>query len=439
MKQSDTIFAISSGAGLAGICVIRVSGPEAVEVAKGMAGPLPRPREAGLRTFRHPTTGEVLDQGILMLFPGPRSFTGEDVCEFHGHGGLAVQRAMLGALGSLPGLRAAEAGEFTRRAVRNGRLDLLGAEGLSDLIHARTESQRRQALHHCLGGASALVEGWRERLIGILGRVEAAVDFVDEAGVAEAALAGIRAPLNELIDGMRQALAEAKRGEAVREGVRVVLAGPPNVGKSSLLNVLARRDAAIVSAIPGTTRDVIEVMIELGGVPVILSDTAGLREGGSDEIELAGMTRTRLALDTADIVIWVSAADQGRNDFPGLDSEPIWIENKSDLVYGSRIGPRLAVSARTGAGIEELLAFLEERVRALCGQQEPATLIRMRHELAVRSCRTQLQATLDSPPERIELVAEGLRSAAHALGTLTGTIGVEDVLDSIFREFCIGK
>src|SRR6185369_5121071 len=314
MKEADTIFAISSGAGLSGVCVIRVSGPESFNAAGKLVGRLPGRRRAGLRKLRNPTSGEVIDRGIVITFAGPRSFTGEDICEFHVHGGRAVQGAMLDALGVLPGLRAAEAGEFTRRAVRNGRLDLLAAEGLGDLIQARTEGQRRQALHHSLGKASSVIEDWRHRLIAILGRVEAAVDFIEEPQGAEDALGVATESLKSLVAEMREALTVARRGAAIREGVRVVLAGPPNVGKSSLLNVLARREAAIVSAIPGTTRDVIEVMIELAGIPVIVSDTAGLRDGSGDEIETAGMERTRRELKAADIIVWVTAADGSQDD-----------------------------------------------------------------------------------------------------------------------------
>jgi tRNA modification GTPase len=440
MNFADTIFAVSSGAGLSGVSVIRVSGPKAMHAGAKIAGQLPGERMASLRRFRAPESGEVIDEGIVIPFPGPGSFTGEDVCEFHIHGGLAVQRAMLDVLTSLPGLRAAEAGEFTRRAVRNGRMDLVGAEGLSDLIHARTERQRRQALHHTLGKASGLIDQWRQRLVGVLGRIEAAVDFTEEPGVAEQALAGIEQPLKELISEMRSALADAKRGAVIREGVRVVLAGPPNVGKSSLLNALARRDAAIVSAIPGTTRDVIEVAIELAGVPVILSDTAGLHEEARDEIELAGMERTRRELGEADIVVWITAADEARRERPrGIDSDAIWIMNKVDLVDERWEGPMHWISALTCVGVAEFLDGLEARVTTICGSTEPATLIRARHDSAMQKCVADLEGALDSAPERIEIVAEKLRGAAFALGTLTGAIGVEDVLDSIFREFCIGK
>jgi tRNA modification GTPase len=439
MSESDTIFAVSSGAGLGGLCVIRVSGPLALRAGETLGGALPGKRKATLRRFRHPLTGETLDEGILIVFPQPQSFTGEDVCEFHVHGGLAVQRAMLGALGSLPGLRGAEPGEFSRRAVRNGKLDLMGAEGLSDLIHARTERQRRQALHHSLGRASDEVEAWRGRLISILGRVEAAVDFVDEPGVAEEALARVRVPVQQLISDMGKALSEAERGATVRNGLRVALVGAPNVGKSSLLNALARRDAAIVSATPGTTRDVIEVPLELAGIPVIIADTAGLRSGMVDEIEAAGMERTQRELQGADVVVWVTASDCNRNDLKPIDSEAIWIENKSDLLADRQPGPQLFVSAKTGEGLPRLISMLEERVSTVCGETESPTLIRSRHEQAVRECARCLEEALDSPPERIELAAEKLRSAARVIGRLTGAIGVEDVLDSIFSEFCIGK
>jgi tRNA modification GTPase len=410
-----------------------------MEAAESLAGRLPGGRTASLRQFRDPAAGDIIDEGIIIVFPQPRSFTGEDMCEFHVHGGFAVQRAMLDALASIPGLRAAEPGEFTRRAVRNGRMDLIAAEGLSDLIHARTERQRRQALHHSLGKASEMIGQWRRRLIAILGRIEAAVDFVDEAGVAEDALARTATPLKALISDMRDAVVAAKRGAAIREGIRVVLAGPPNAGKSSLLNALARRDAAIVSAIPGTTRDVIEVMIELAGVPVILSDTAGLREGVSDEIESAGMERTRRELAQADMVLWITAADETNYTCQAIDSDPIWIMNKADLVTDRWPGPRYWLSARTGAGMAEFLSGLEALVSEVCRTAEPPVLIRVRHDRSIRACIDDLESALDSVPEQIELAAEKLRGAAHHLGTLTGAIGVEDVLDSIFQEFCIGK
>jgi tRNA modification GTPase len=437
MSAGDTIFAVSTGAGMAGIAVIRVSGPKALEAAERIAGKRPGPRVAARRHFRHPISGGILDDGLLVVFPEPESFTGEDVVEFHCHGGLAVQRALLGAVGSIDGLRAAEPGEFSRRAFRNGRMDLMAAEGLGDLIRARSESQRRQALHHALGRAGDEASAWRRQLIGLLGRVEAAVDFIDEAHVAEEALRGVRDGIAALMAAMEAALADAERGEAIREGVKVVIAGPPNAGKSSLLNALAKREAAIVSDIPGTTRDVIEVMLDIGAVPVILTDTAGLRDGGDDPLESVGMERARREIGAGDLVVWVTAPDAVSP--PPIDSDTIWIGNKADLDGIKPEGPHYLISAKTGAGMAEFLLALEDRVHRLAGATEPPVLIRQRHKLLAMHAVSEMKMALGYPPEQIELVAERLRGAAYALGRLTGTIDVEDVLDSIFREFCIGK
>ncbi|MFN0190670.1 MAG: tRNA uridine-5-carboxymethylaminomethyl(34) synthesis GTPase MnmE, partial [Aestuariivirga sp.] len=283
MQTSDTIFALSSGAGKAGVAVIRVSGPQAAKAVERLAARLPEPRSAALRTFRD-ADGAVLDRGLTLWFPHPRSATGEDVAEFHCHGSPAVIEALMRALSSMPGLRLAEAGEFTRRAMANGRLDLVEVEGLADLLSARTEAQRKLAMAHYLGEASSAYERWRASLIAILGRIEAAVDFADEAEVIEPAMRGAREAAIALVSEMTSALSEYGRARALRDGVKVVLAGPPNAGKSTLLNLLARREAAIVSPTPGTTRDVIEVTMDLGGVPVILTDTAGLRVKAAEEI-----------------------------------------------------------------------------------------------------------------------------------------------------------
>lgn len=386
--------------------------------------------------FRNPETQEVLDDGLLVIFPGPGSFTGEDVAEFHLHGSLAVIRAVLDVLGGMAGLRLAEPGEFTKRAFRNGRMDLVAAEGIGDLIRARTERQRKQALHHALGGASQVIEGWRRDLIAILGRVEAAVDFADEADVARATVNDVRHRLEDLIGRMQVALAEADRAASLREGLKVVLAGPPNVGKSSLLNRLAQREAAIVSAIPGTTRDVIEVAMEFSGIPVILTDTAGLRASTEDEIERIGMDRTSRELAGADIIVWVSAPESPDGPPPELDSETLWIANKSDLGVGPA---HYRISARTGEGMAEFFAALEERVLLLAAHAESAVLIRSRHKQIISSCVENLLRASAQSEDHLELMAESLRAAAYDMGRLTGRIDVEDILDSIFRDFCIGK
>ncbi|QIG48201.1 tRNA uridine-5-carboxymethylaminomethyl(34) synthesis GTPase MnmE [Nordella sp. HKS 07] len=440
MSESSTIFALSSGSGMAGIAVIRLSGAGAFAAARSLAGVLPAPRQAARRAFRHPQTKDILDDGLLLVFPGPHSFTGEDVAEFHLHGSLAVVRAVLEALGGMAGLRLAEPGEFTRRAFRNGRMDLVAAEGIGDLIRARTERQRKQALHHALGGASQVIETWRRDLIAILGRVEAAVDFSDEADVARATVADVRRRLDDLIGRMRSALAEADRAQALRDGLKVVLAGPPNVGKSSLLNRLAQREAAIVSAIPGTTRDVIEVAMEFSGVPVILTDTAGLRASTEDEIERIGMDRTGRELAGADIIVWMSVPDSPSGPPPDLDSETLWIENKTDLAAGiPKSQAQYRISAKTGAGMAEFFAALEDRVLGMAAHADSAVLIRSRHKQISTSCVENLLRASAQSADHLELMAEALRAAAYDMGRLTGRIDVEDVLDSIFRDFCIGK
>lgn len=425
---------------MAGIAVVRLSGSGAFAAVESLAGALPAPRQAAKRAFRHPHTKDILDDGLLLIFPGPNSFTGEDVAELHLHGSLAVVRAVLETLGGMAGLRLAEPGEFTKRAFRNGRMDLVAAEGIGDLIRARTERQRKQALHHALGGASQVIENWRRDLITILGRVEAAVDFADEADVARATVADVRRRLEDLIARMRAALAEADRAAALRDGLKVVLAGPPNVGKSSLLNRLAQREAAIVSAIPGTTRDVIEVGMEFSGVPVILTDTAGLRASTEDEIERIGMDRTSRELAGADIVVWMSVPENPSGPPSELDSETLWIENKVDLAAGMRESPaQYRISARTGEGMAEFFAALEERVLRMAAHADSAVLIRSRHKQISTSCVENLLRASAQSADHLELMAEALRAAAYDMGRLTGRIDVEDVLDSIFRDFCIGK
>jgi len=445
MSAGDTIFALSSGAGMAGIAVIRISGPQAGEAVKLLTGGVPSPRLATHGRFRHPVTDETIDEGLALWMPGPASFTGEDVVELHVHGSAAVIAEMLGALGGMPGLRAAEGGEFTRRAFRNGKMDLVEAEGLSDLIRARTSAQKRQALDHMTGVASGTYEAWRRELIICLARVEASVDFVEEDDIAQGALSGVKERISRLGDEISTAIAEARRGRAIREGVKVVFAGAPNTGKSSLLNRIARREAAIVSAIPGTTRDVIEVPLDLGGIPVILTDTAGLRSGSADPIEAIGMARAREEMRDADLTVWVTSPDVD-SETEGFDSVAIRVRNKNDLAENSRLNrnesnpPRYyPVSALTGAGIAHLVDAISAEVRTLYGQVESPVAIRERHIRALGACARHLSEAIDSPAEQTEVLAENLRAAATELGRITGRIDVEDLLDSIFRDFCIGK
>jgi tRNA modification GTPase len=316
----------------------------------------------------------------------------------------------------------------------------VAAEGIGDLVKARTERQRKLALHHALGHASETIEAWRSDLIAILGRVEAAVDFADEADVARTTVNEVRRRLDDLVRRMRGALAEAERAASIREGVKVVIAGPPNAGKSSLLNLLARREAAIVSAIPGTTRDVIEVAMEFSGVPVILTDTAGLRAHSADEIERIGMDRTAHELQGADIVVWMTAPDASGEPPGEFDSETLWIENKSDMPSpSSGSGAHHHISARTGQGMDELLSHLEQLILQMASDGESATLIRARHKEVTASCVENLLRAAALSADQLELMAEALRAAAYDLGRLTGRIDVEEILGAIFRDFCIGK
>lgn len=438
--SEDTIYSLSSGAGRSGVAVIRVSGPSSGAAVKSLARRLPEPRRASVCRLTHPQTQVPIDEALVLWLPGPASFTGEDTAEFHVHGGRAVMAATLDALGSLEGLRPAQAGEFTKRAFMNGRLDLVAVEGLADLVAAETEVQRRLALFHSSGGASAVFEAWRGEIIQILAWLEAAIDFVDEAGVAETALSEAKPRLTRLSEAMRDKLDDRRRGERIRDGVRIVLAGPPNVGKSSLLNRLALREAAIVSATPGTTRDVIEVHLDLAGVPVIASDTAGLREGSADEIEAVGMARTRASMAGADLVIWVTAPDVD-SDPPVLDSDAIWILNKSDLLNGRAFdgAARLQVSAKSGHNLDVLVGRLSAWARRRFATADAALVTRDRQRRAIEACCAHLEAATAVEGLPVELVTEEVRLAARTLARLVGRIDVEDLLDVVFRDFCIGK
>lgn len=447
MSAEDTIFALGSGAGMAGVAVIRLSGPQAGNALSALVGRLPQARKAVAAELRNPANSELIDAGLVLWMPGPGSFTGEDVAELQVHGSRAVVAEVLAALGGMAGLRSAEAGEFSRRAFRNGKMDLVEVEGLGDLVRARTAVQKRQALEHMTGVASRDYEGWRSMLVDCLARVEASVDFIEEEDIARSALAGVQGRLIQLRNEIVAAIADAERGRAIREGVKVVFAGAPNTGKSSLLNRIARREAAIVSPIPGTTRDVIEVSLDLGGIPVILTDTAGLRTGSADPIEQLGMERAQAEMRGADLTIWVTSPDIANEGIePGFDSDTIRVLNKADLVPNSSHnrnesleGRYYLASALTGEGISTLLAAIETKVRERFGQREAPVAVRARHLHALERCAKQLNAAIDSPTEQIEIVAENLRAAAAELGRITGRIDVEDLLDSIFRDFCIGK
>ncbi len=435
---TDTIYALSSGSGKAGVAVVRVSGRLAGHALQVSCGRLPEPRKAE-RVSVHVSEGTLkLDEALALWFPGPGSFTGEDVAEFHLHGSLGVVRLFLAELGSLENFRPAEPGEFTRRALANGKIDLVGVEGLNDMLAAETASQVQQALFHVDGRASEIFQGWREQLIEAGALAEACIDFTDEEGVADAALPQVRISIGRLIKMMTENLRDSERGHLNREGVRVVLAGSPNVGKSSLLNAIAARDVAIVSSEAGTTRDVVEVALDMGGVPIIISDTAGLRDSVDSHVEQLGIERTHDRLRHADIIVSLASPEaEWRN--PGVDSPTLRIWNKTDIAAsGLKSGCDLEISALTGEGVEQLMQHLAEMAGKLAGNGEPALLVRERQVQAVKSAVSHLENAL-RPGLPIELLAEELRRAGRNIGKLTGEVGTEDLLDSIFSKFCIGK
>lgn len=448
--EGITIFALSSGHPPAAIAVVRISGPQARFGLETLVGRVPEPRWAAFAKVRDPDSREVIDEGLVLWFPGPKSETGEDVAELQLHGGRAVVAAVLDALGRIPGFRPAEAGEFTRRAFENGKLDLTAVEGLADLVYAETEAQRRQAYRQLKGLLSDRAETWRARLIEALALVEARIDFSDEGDVPEGLIAPALEIARSLRDEISTALADGRRGERVREGLVVAIAGAPNAGKSSLLNRIARREAAIVTAIPGTTRDVIEVHLDLEGYPVTLLDTAGIRES-DDPIEQEGVRRARARAASADLVLWVTDASAVNSDSrfdttaSGLRGPPAWmIHNKIDLVDSDSeradegvLALDHKVSAITGEGIEELVSRLAAFAQESLGSADTALITRERHRHALAAATEALDRARSADPE--ELIAEELRSAAAVLGRLTGRVDVEDILDRIFRDFCIGK
>ena len=505
-ESADTIFALSSGAGRAGVSVIRVSGPQArdaiTQLAPVSSGELPPPRRAVLRSLvRPPADGddggggggdstwqpETIDQSLVLWFPGPRSFTGEDVVEFHTHGSRAVVAAVLEALGTVRGLRLAEAGEFTRQSFMNGKMELTQVEGLSDLINADTEEQRKQALAQMSGVQRRRYEGWRQSLLKSLAYTEALIDFGEDADdVTVDALGVARADVRALGDQLRAQLSDGRRGEVVREGVRVAIVGPPNAGKSTLLNLLAQREAAIVSPIAGTTRDVVRVTLQLGGLPVELADTAGLREKTDDPIEVLGMRRAADEARRAHVQLWVcdaaapprslqlfeestaAAGDAGAAGWAaeaeaevaaereeGEEPLRLLVHNKVDTLAAE--APRLAVeglpgaqqwwvSCTTQAGLQPFLDALSGLVATRYGAAEagePALITRARHREHVGAALDALDAferlAAQGEAAPLDLAAEELRTAANELGRISGRVDVEELLDVIFRDFCIGK
>ncbi len=431
MIEQKTIFSLSSGRPPAGVAVVRVSGPSAADAVRSLCGRLPAPRRA---TLAHLSGQDgPIDDGIVLWFPAPASFTGEDIAEFQVTGGPAVLKALLRGLGAMDGLRPAEAGEFARRAFDNGKLDLTQAEGLADLIDAETDAQRRQALRQASGGLKSLAENWHTRLLYILAETEAALDFgEDEEDVSANLVGGQGSLIAGLADEISAHLAGYHFAERLRRGLTIVLLGAPNAGKSSLVNALAKRDVAIVSAEAGTTRDLIEVHLDLGGVPATLVDTAGLRETAS-AIEAEGVKRARARAAEADIVLYLVGPDDGASPPDGAIS----VESKADLLAAGRQSGRLRVSSVTGQGLAELEALLVHRADVLTGSGQDSLVVHERQRAALEACKQAL--AMGANESDVVLRAESLRVAMRALGHLTGRVGVEDILDVVFGRFCIGK
>jgi tRNA modification GTPase len=443
VSGADTIFALSTARGRAGIAVIRVSGPLAGAALAALTGKVRLQPRVAKRVRVRDAAGAPIDDGLALSFPAPKSVTGEDVGELHVHGGRAVIAGVLEALAALPGLRPADPGEFTKRAFLNGKIDLTAAEGLGDLVDAEAAAQRRQALRQMEGGLAALYEDWRQRLVRALAHLEAEIDFADEdlprdvAGLAMAGLRGLRAEVARHLDDRR-------RGEVLRDGLSVAILGAPNVGKSSLMNALTRRETAIVSSIAGTTRDIVEARLDLGGYPILLADTAGLREVdaavGGDPVEREGVRRALARAEHADLRLLVfdtrTGPDAAVAGLVGPDA--VLVANKADLAP-SPTAPAgaLIVSAVTGQGLDALRARLLAEAEARMDAGDAPAITRARHRAALRDCVACLErAAAASAPE---LVAEDVRLAARSLGRITGRVEVEDLLELIFREFCIGK
>ena len=432
MRDGYTIVALSSGAVPAGVAVIRLSGPEVSNILKAIAGGVPKPRRLTLRPIG---AGSVLDRGLVAWFPAPHSFTGEDCAELQVHGSPAGVRAVLRLCTGL-GARLAEAGEFTRRAFENGKLDLVEIEGLGDLLDAETENQRRQALARLEGGLTTQVDAWRDQLLDLRAEIEAQLDFSDEGDVGELP-PSFADETRALRSSITSALSTVEQGRIVREGLRVALAGAPNAGKSSLLNALAKSEIAIVTDEPGTTRDVREVPIDIGGQLVIFLDLAGLRETAS-KAEAEGVRRAQEEIGRADLVLWLIAPDIADTEPPEPTDVPTWrIATKADLGTGAA-GYELTLSAATGQGLDNLLGRIAGFAADRAGSGEPVLVSRERDRLALMAAAAALDATLTTLNDP-ELAAESLRLASQALERLVGRIDSERVLDRLFASFCIGK
>ena len=436
----DTIVALSSGRLPAGIAVVRISGKQTRFAVETIVGELPEPRLARYATFQTPD-GVKIDSGLILFFPGPHSFTGEDCAEFQIHGGKATVAALLDSLTALPDIRHAEAGEFTRRAFLNGKLDLVETEALVDLIAAETEAQRRLAVLNAGGAQSRLYAEWRRRLIHARAMIEAELDFADESDVPGSVADIIWADMQRLLGEIHEHINGFHRAEIIRDGYDIVIAGSPNAGKSSLLNALARRDAAIVSDEPGTTRDLVELSLDLDGIKVRLTDTAGIRDGAG-KVETIGIERARQRAEAADLVLLLVDASAESADLPAIGNPNIIrIGTKVDLVTADPVDVRvpLMVSSFTGQGIPELLGLMGERARRAAGDAGDVLPSRLRHVELLRETTGHLSVALQGIDCGLELRADDLRLAADRLGRISGAVDVEDLLDVIFSQFCIGK
>ena len=440
--RDQTIYALSSGRTPSAIAIVRVSGPRAAAALNQLAGKMPTPRLA-TRSLLRAHDGEPIDDAVVLWFPGPASATGEDVAEFHVHGGRAVLSALFAALGQIESVRPAEPGEFTRRAFENGKLDLTEAEGLDDLIHADTDRQRRQALRQLKGLLGDRARDWRERIIAASALIEAGIDFSDEGDVPAELTAPALATIKTLLDEIEAALAARGRSERLRDGLLVTIAGPPNVGKSTLMNQLARREVAIVSPHAGTTRDIIEVHLDLNGYPVTVIDTAGIRDT-DDPVEQEGVRRARARAADADLVLWLTDGS-GPADLRDTMA-PVWsVHNKIDLAgvrddaRGSGGAAAFRISAKRGDGLGDLVAAIVGFAETYFGTNDAALIGRERQRTLLQETALALRRALDVVADGEELAAEELRAASGSLGRLLGRVDVEDILDVIFREFCIGK
>lgn len=442
MPAVDTIYALSSGALPSGVAVIRISGPQTTSVVGALCGEVPQPRLAALKSIRS-RNGFMIDSGLVITFQGPASFTGEDCAEFQVHGGRAVVQTLLQELSGFEGLRHAEAGEFSRRAFQNGKMDLVEIEGLSDLIVAETEMQRRLALEHSAGGQSKVYDAWARRLTHARAMIEAELDFSDEEDVPGSVSDRIWKDMDQLRHEIDVHIAQAPIGEIIRDGLKIVIAGEPNAGKSSLLNALAKRDIAIVTEIAGTTRDVLSVDLSLAGFSVKLFDTAGLRET-DERVEREGIRRARDAIAGADLVLLLSETTNGFGTLQGLDLNGVpvlKVATKSDRSDHdlADAGFDVSISTSTGAGMDQLLNAISSYLPDLSGVTALSIPSRRRHVDALRQASVALSDALAHEQHGLDIRAELLRVAGDAIGRITGRVDVENLLDVIFSEFCIGK